>query len=69
VCPTEIAAFGKPDRDFQDRQAPILGGSTDSEFVAPRLAHTPSRSQPRYEADPVMRGCNPQEGLRVLDAL
>jgi peroxiredoxin (alkyl hydroperoxide reductase subunit C) len=33
VCPTEIAAFGKLDRDFQDRDAQILGGSTDSEFV------------------------------------
>ena len=33
VCPTEIAAFGKKNRDFQDRDAQILGGSTDSEFV------------------------------------
>ena len=33
VCPTEIAAFGKLNRDFQDRDAQMLGGSTDSEFV------------------------------------
>ena len=33
VCPTEIAAFGKLDREFRDRDAQILGGSTDSEFV------------------------------------
>jgi peroxiredoxin (alkyl hydroperoxide reductase subunit C) len=33
VCPTEIAAFGKLNREFQDRDAQILGGSTDSEFV------------------------------------
>ena len=33
VCPTEIAAFGKLNRDFLDRDAQILGISTDSEFV------------------------------------
>jgi peroxiredoxin (alkyl hydroperoxide reductase subunit C) len=33
VCPTEIAAFGKLNREFKDRDAQILGGSTDSEFV------------------------------------
>lgn len=33
VCPTEIAAFGKVNKEFQDRDAQILGGSIDSEFV------------------------------------
>jgi peroxiredoxin (alkyl hydroperoxide reductase subunit C) len=33
VCPTEIAAFGKLNKDFSDRDAQVLGGSTDSEFV------------------------------------
>jgi lipoyl-dependent peroxiredoxin subunit C len=33
VCPTEIAGFGKLDREFRDRDAQIIGGSTDSEFV------------------------------------
>jgi Peroxiredoxin len=33
VCPTEIAAFGKLNRDFNDRDAQVLGGSIDSEFV------------------------------------
>ena len=33
VCPTEIAAFGKLNKEFLDRDAQILGGSTDSEFV------------------------------------
>ena len=32
VCPTEIAAFGKLNREFQDRDAQVLGGSTDNEF-------------------------------------
>ncbi len=33
VCPTEIAEFGKHNRDFADRDAQVLGASTDSEFV------------------------------------
>ncbi len=33
VCPTEIAAFGKRERDFRDRDAQLLGASTDSHFV------------------------------------
>ena len=33
VCPTEIAAFGKMNEDFLDRDCQILGLSTDSEFV------------------------------------
>jgi peroxiredoxin (alkyl hydroperoxide reductase subunit C) len=33
VCPTEIAAFGKLNREFADRDAQVLGVSTDSEYV------------------------------------
>ena len=33
VCPTEIAAFGSLNREFEDRDAVLLGASTDSEFV------------------------------------
>jgi alkyl hydroperoxide reductase subunit AhpC len=33
VCPTEIAAFGKLEREFADREAQVLGVSTDSEYV------------------------------------
>ena len=33
VCPTEIAAFGKLNDEFSDRDAQILGVSIDSEFV------------------------------------
>ncbi|MFF7632583.1 peroxiredoxin [Kitasatospora sp. NPDC008050] len=33
VCPTEIAAFGKLNEEFADRDAQILGVSGDSEFV------------------------------------
>lgn len=33
VCPTEIATFGKLDKDFKDRDAQVLGMSTDSDYV------------------------------------
>jgi alkyl hydroperoxide reductase subunit AhpC len=33
VCPTEIASFGKHNKDFADRDAQVLGVSTDNEFV------------------------------------
>ncbi|QEX19006.1 alkyl hydroperoxide reductase [Hypericibacter terrae] len=33
VCPTEIAAFGKINGDFNDRDTVVYGVSTDSEFV------------------------------------
>ena len=110
VCPTEIAAFGKLDRDFQDRDAQILGGSTDSEFVhhAWRTHHSDLKNLPfpmladvkrdlctalgildpqegvaqraTFIVDPqntirfvsvndLSVGRNPQEVLRVLDAL
>lgn len=32
VCPTEIVAFGSLANDFADRDAVLLGGSTDNEF-------------------------------------
>jgi lipoyl-dependent peroxiredoxin subunit C len=110
VCPTEIAAFGKMNREFADRDAQILGASVDSEFVhhAWRKHHDDLRDLPfpmladvkrelssalgildpeagvaqraTFIVDPdnVIRfvyvtdlsvGRNPQEVLRVLDAL
>ncbi|AGC61033.1 peroxiredoxin subunit C [Mycobacterium liflandii 128FXT] len=33
VCPTEIAAFGKLNDEFEDRDTKILGVSVDNEFV------------------------------------
>src|SRR5438046_5745854 len=32
VCPTEIVAFAKLEKDFADRDTVVLGGSTDNEF-------------------------------------
>src|SRR6185503_12484705 len=33
ICPTEIAEFGKRNQDFVDREAQVLGASTDTHFV------------------------------------
>jgi peroxiredoxin (alkyl hydroperoxide reductase subunit C) len=110
VCPTEIAAFGKLDREFAERDCQILGCSTDNEYVhaAWRTHHADLKDLPfpmlsdirrelcaqlgildaqagvaqraTFLVDPqnVIRfiyvtdlsvGRNPQEVLRVLDAL
>ncbi len=110
VCPTEIAAFGKVNGEFADRDAQVLGGSTDTEFVhlAWRNNHEDLKDLPfpmladvkrelstalgildpeagvcqraTFIVDPqgIIRfvmvtdlsvGRNPQEVLRVLDAL
>ena len=110
VCPTEIAGFAKLDGDFRDRDAQLLGVSTDSEYVhlAWRNTHPDLKDLPfpmladlkreistaagvldrnegvalraTFVVDPdgVIRfvsvndlsvGRNPQEVLRVLDAL
>ena len=33
ICPTEIAEFGRRNGDFKDREAQLLGASTDTHFV------------------------------------
>ncbi|MCK0092183.1 MULTISPECIES: peroxiredoxin [unclassified Rhodococcus (in: high G+C Gram-positive bacteria)] len=33
ICPTEIAAFGKLNEEFADRDTQVLGASVDNEFV------------------------------------
>ena len=110
VCPTEIVGFAKLAQDFEDRDAVLLGGSTDNEFVKlawrrdhkdlDRLNHwmfadttgslvdmlgvrdakegAALRATFIVDPDNVIRfasvndlsvGRNPQEVLRVLDAL
>jgi lipoyl-dependent peroxiredoxin subunit C len=48
ICPTEIAEFGRKNGDFQDRDAQVLGLSTDSHFVhlAWRRDHVDLRALP-----------------------
>ena len=48
ICPTEIAEFGRRHRDFVDRDAIVLGASTDTHFVhlAWRKQHPDLRALP-----------------------
>ena len=41
ICPTEMVEFGKHTKDFADRDAVVIGGSTDNEYshLAWRNAH------------------------------
>ena len=72
VCPTEIAAFGKLNKDFADRDAQVLGGSTDSEFVhhAWRTHHPDLKDLPfpmladvKRELSTALGVLDPQEGV------
>jgi lipoyl-dependent peroxiredoxin subunit C len=48
ICPTEIAEFGRRFADFRDREAQVLGASTDTHFVhlAWRRDHPDLRNLP-----------------------
>jgi alkyl hydroperoxide reductase subunit AhpC len=48
ICPTEIAEFGKRNNDFADRDAQVLGVSTDTQYVhlAWRKSHPDLKSLP-----------------------
>ncbi|MCS6852337.1 MAG: peroxiredoxin [Gemmataceae bacterium] len=48
VCPTELVEFGKKLKDFQQREATVVGGSTDNEYshLAWRRAHEELRNLP-----------------------
>jgi peroxiredoxin (alkyl hydroperoxide reductase subunit C) len=109
VCPTEIAEFGRLAKEFAERDAVVLGGSSDNEFVklAWRRDHKDLDRHPAWQfadttgalidglgirhpdgvalratfvVDPhnviqhvtvnsLSVGRNPQETLRILDAL
>jgi peroxiredoxin (alkyl hydroperoxide reductase subunit C) len=67
VCPTEIATFGKMNREFQDRDTQVIGGSTDSEFVhlAWRKDHPDLRELPFPMVADIKRELS--EELGILD--
>jgi peroxiredoxin (alkyl hydroperoxide reductase subunit C) len=110
ICPTEIVEFAKLAKEFEDRDAVVLGGSTDNEFckLAWRREHSDLTGLPSWQfadnggkfaralgildenagvalratfiVDPhnvvqhvsvnaLNVGRNPQDSLRVLDAL
>lgn len=67
VCPTEIAGFGKLNREFADRDAQVIGGSTDSEFVhlAWRQNHEDLKNLPFPMLSDIKRELS--EELGILD--
>ena len=70
VCPTEIAAFGKLNQEFLDRDAQLLGGSTDSEFVhlAWRNNHADLKDLPYPMLSDIKRDLTEQLGILDLKA-
>jgi peroxiredoxin (alkyl hydroperoxide reductase subunit C) len=70
VCPTEIAAFGKLNSEFADRDCQILGGSTDSDFVhlAWRNSHEDLRDLPFPMLSDIKRDLCEQLGILDVSA-
>jgi peroxiredoxin (alkyl hydroperoxide reductase subunit C) len=70
VCPTEIAAFGKLNKDFQERNAQLLGGSIDSEYVhlAWRNHHPGLKDLPFPMLSDIKRELSEQLGILDLKA-
>ena len=67
VCPTEIAEFGRKNREFQDRDTQVLGVSIDSEWVhlAWRKDHPDLRSLPFPMMSDIKRELS--QALGILD--
>ena len=70
VCPTEIAAFGKLNGEFADRDAKILGVSVDSEYVhhAWRTHHADLKDLPYPMLSDIKRDLCEQLGILDLKA-
>jgi peroxiredoxin (alkyl hydroperoxide reductase subunit C) len=51
ICPTEIAEFARLNKEFADRDAIVLGGSTDNEFckLAWRREHPDLNKLPMWQ--------------------
>jgi len=65
VCPTEIAGFGKHDKDFKDRDAQLLGASIDSEWVhlAWRTHHADLKNLPFPMLSDIKRDLTSELGI------
>jgi peroxiredoxin (alkyl hydroperoxide reductase subunit C) len=70
VCPTEIAAFGALNAEFADRNAQVLGGSIDSDFVhwAWRNEQPSLRNLPFPMLSDIKRDLSEQLGILDLKA-
>ncbi|MFP5209323.1 MAG: peroxiredoxin [Acidobacteriota bacterium] len=70
VCPTEIAAFGKMNKEFAARDAQLLGVSIDSEYVhlAWRESHPDLKNLPFPMLSDIKRDLSEQLGILDLKA-
>lgn len=70
VCPTEIVEFNKLVKDFADRDAVLLGGSTDNEFVklAWRREHKDLNKLGHWQFGDVTGSLVDQLGVRDVSA-
>ncbi|MVW72462.1 MULTISPECIES: peroxiredoxin [unclassified Bordetella] len=70
VCPTEIVGFNKLAKDFEDRDAVLLGGSTDNEFVklAWRREHPDLNKLGHYQFGDTTGSLIDQLGVREKEA-
>ena len=68
VCPTEIVAYDKLNKDFSDRDAVLLIGSTDNEFckLAWRGAHEDLKKTNSWMFADTARGDSWDSGVRGL---
>ncbi|MCC6553868.1 MAG: peroxiredoxin [Polyangiaceae bacterium] len=74
ICPTEIAEFARRYRDFTDRDAEVLGASTDSHYVhlAWRRTHPDLKEVPfpmladvKRELTSALGVLHPEEGVAL----
>jgi peroxiredoxin (alkyl hydroperoxide reductase subunit C) len=65
VCPTEIVAFNKKLREFQDRDCAVFGGSTDNEYS--HLAWCRSHDDLRDLRFPLIAAQKLAAALGILD--
>ncbi|MCC7005519.1 MAG: peroxiredoxin [Ottowia sp.] len=70
VCPTEIVAFAQLNKEFVARNAVVLGGSTDNEFVklAWRREHKDLNKLCQWQFADVMGSLVDQLGVRDITA-
>ena len=68
MCPTEIVGFNKLAKDFEDRDAVLLGGSSDNEFVKLAWRHPDLNKLGHYQFGDTTGALIDQLGVREKGA-
>jgi peroxiredoxin (alkyl hydroperoxide reductase subunit C) len=71
VCPTEIVGFAKLAKEFEDRDAVVMGGSTDNEFakLGWRRDHADLKSLNQWQFADVTGSLVDQLGVRAPEGV